>query len=126
MYPENTNHTLRPEQFQSVDVIFSSFGTEPDTENKTIIVSEVSDSRALNGGSAFFNLEDFAQNLTVVNINSNYNCFKGAVASRSTKLVIAWTLHNSLHSYNNNAASWGFSGATYKMLSTDADSTFYD
>ncbi|KAF9997842.1 hypothetical protein BGZ79_008461 [Entomortierella chlamydospora] len=105
MPPENTNRALRAEQFQSVDVIFNSFGAEPDTENKTIIISEVSYRGALNRAgwlkfySAFFDLEGFAQNLTAVNINNNYNRFKGAVAS---------------------------SAAYKKILSTDAGATFYN
>ncbi|KAF9359531.1 hypothetical protein BGX26_012079 [Mortierella sp. AD094] len=129
---EDTNQTLRAEQFQSVDVVFSSFGSDPNTENKTIITSEVSDPGPLNRAewlefySAFFNLEDFAQNLTAI-INNNYNCFKNAAASNSTKPIIAWTSYAAPDSYNNNTASWSISGAAYKkILSTDAGATFYN
>ncbi|KAG0281929.1 hypothetical protein BGZ97_009204, partial [Linnemannia gamsii] len=40
---EDTNSTLRAEQMKKFDVIFSSFGNDPGTENKTVITSEVED-----------------------------------------------------------------------------------
>ncbi|KAF8982319.1 hypothetical protein BGZ46_001488 [Entomortierella lignicola] len=130
---EDNNVTLRAEQFQNVDVIFSSYGSEPNTKNKTIITSEVSDPGPLNRAewlefySAFFNLEDFAQNLTS-SINNNYNCFKSAAASsNSAKPVIAWISYDAPATYNNNTASWSLSGAAYKsILSNDAGATFYN
>jgi hypothetical protein len=45
---EDTNSTLRAEQMKKFDVIFSSFGTDPGTENKTVITSEVEDPSPLN------------------------------------------------------------------------------
>ncbi|KAF9110021.1 hypothetical protein BGX30_008157, partial [Mortierella sp. GBA39] len=45
---EDSNSTLRAEQMQKVDVVFSSYGVDPGTENKTVITSEVEDSSPLN------------------------------------------------------------------------------
>lgn len=45
---EDKNLTLRAEQFAGADVVFSSFGAEKGTENKTVITSEVMDPGPLN------------------------------------------------------------------------------
>ncbi|OAQ28007.1 hypothetical protein K457DRAFT_602618 [Linnemannia elongata AG-77] len=45
---EDSNNTLRVEQMKKVDVVFSSFGVDPGTENKTVITSEVEDPSPLN------------------------------------------------------------------------------
>ncbi|KAG0251610.1 hypothetical protein BG011_007498 [Mortierella polycephala] len=129
---EDKNLNLRAEQFKSVDLIFSSFGAEPGTENKTVVTSEVSDPGPLNRAewlefySTFFNLEAPAQKLTA-DINNNYNCFKKAANEQTTKPVIAWTSYVAPSSYNNNTASWTISGAPYKeIISTDAGAQFYN
>lgn len=60
-------------------------------------------------------------------INNNYNCFKTAAATVATKPVIAWTSYVAPSQYNNNTASWSFSGADYKrILSIDAGATFFN
>ncbi|KAF8978509.1 hypothetical protein BGZ52_005957 [Haplosporangium bisporale] len=129
---EDKNLTLRAEQFRAADVIFSTFGSEPGTENKTVVTSEVSDPGPLNRAewlefySTFFNLEGPAQELTA-SINNNYNCFKAAAATAATKPVIAWTSYAAPSQFNNNTASWSFSGADYKrILSTDAGASFFN
>ncbi|KAG0350669.1 hypothetical protein BC939DRAFT_450166 [Gamsiella multidivaricata] len=129
---EDKNQTLRAEQLGKVDVIFSSFGSEVGSENKTVVTSEVSDPGPLNRAewlefySTFFNLEEAAQNLTST-INNNYNCFKKAANAKTTKPVIAWASYVAPSSYNNNTASWGVSGAAYKkILSEDAGATFFN
>ncbi|KAF8934132.1 hypothetical protein BGZ58_005921 [Dissophora ornata] len=129
---EDKNATLRAEQFQKVDVVFSSYGTEAGVSNKTIITSEVSDPGPLNRAewlefySTFFNLEEFAQNLTAT-INNNYNCFKAAATAKDSKPVIAWASYVAPSTYNNNTASWTLSGADYKkILSVDAGATFFN
>lgn len=48
---EDKNLTLRAEQFNAVDLVFSTFGSEPGTANKTVITSEVSDPGPLNVSS---------------------------------------------------------------------------
>ncbi|KAG0358393.1 hypothetical protein BGZ54_010434 [Gamsiella multidivaricata] len=127
---EGKNQTLRASQFQEVDVVFSTLGSESGTVNKAIITSEVSDpgpfKRAewLEFYSTFFNLEEPAQNLTAT-INNNYTCFKSAASAKSTKPIIAWTSYVAPSAYNNNTASWTISGAACKqILSTDAGATF--
>ncbi|KAF8945170.1 hypothetical protein BGZ47_003167, partial [Haplosporangium gracile] len=45
---EDTNSTLRVEQMKKVDVVFTSYGVDPGTENKTVITSEVEDPSPLN------------------------------------------------------------------------------
>lgn len=50
---EDKNLTLRAEQFRAADVVFSTFGSEPGTENKTVITSEVSDPGPLNVSPPF-------------------------------------------------------------------------
>ncbi|ORZ12924.1 hypothetical protein BCR41DRAFT_97858 [Lobosporangium transversale] len=40
---EDKDLAKRADQFKSVDVVFSTFGSEPGMENKTVITSEVSD-----------------------------------------------------------------------------------
>lgn len=45
---EDKNLTLRAEQFLAADVVFSTFGAEPGTANKTVVTSEVSDPGPLN------------------------------------------------------------------------------
>ncbi|KAH7026859.1 hypothetical protein BKA57DRAFT_93554 [Linnemannia elongata] len=45
---EDSNNTLRVEQMKKVDVVFSSFGVDPGTENKTVLTSEVEDPSPLN------------------------------------------------------------------------------
>ncbi|KAF9188621.1 hypothetical protein BGZ51_000484 [Haplosporangium sp. Z 767] len=128
---EDKNMTLRAEQFKSVDLIFSTFGAEPGTENKTVVTSEVSDPGPLNRAewlefySTFFNLEASAQKLTA-DINNNYHCFRNAANAQTTKPVMAWTSYVAPSTYNNNTASWTISGADYKrILSTDAGAQFY-
>ncbi|KAG0057274.1 hypothetical protein BGZ83_000064 [Gryganskiella cystojenkinii] len=130
---EDTNLTLRATQLQSVDLIFSSFSSDPATANKTVITSEVNDPGPLNRAewlefySTFFNLEEFAQNLTA-SINNNYNCFKTAATAQSTKPLVAWTSY--VAPYGNNTAYWQFSTtvtAPYKQaLTTDAGATFFN
>ncbi|KAG0319297.1 hypothetical protein BGZ99_005193 [Dissophora globulifera] len=129
---EDKNLTLRAQQLSNVDLIFSSFGSEPNAANKTVITSEVSDPGPLNRAewlefySTFFNLEAAAQTLTA-SINNNYNCFKSAANAKATKPVIAWASYDAPADYNNNTASWSLSGADYKrILSTDAGATFYN
>ncbi|GJJ72318.1 hypothetical protein EMPS_04675 [Entomortierella parvispora] len=129
---EDKNLTLRAEQFASVDVVFSSYGAEKGTENKTVITSEVLDPGPLNRAewlefySTFFNLEESAQNLTAT-INNNYNCFKKSAIAQTTKPVIAWTSYIAPSAYNKNTASWTISPAPYKqILSTDAGATFFN
>ncbi|KAG0315050.1 hypothetical protein BG000_005319, partial [Podila horticola] len=125
---EDKNLTLRAEQFLAADVVFSTFGAEPGTANKTVVTSEVSDPGPLNLEfySTFFNLEAPAQELTA-SINNNYNCFKSAASKSTAKPVIAWTQYTAPSVYNNNTASWSLSGADYKrILSTDAGATFFN
>ncbi|KAG0091385.1 hypothetical protein BGZ92_000788 [Podila epicladia] len=129
---EDKNLTLRAEQFLAADVVFSTFGSEPGTANKTVVTSEVSDPGPLNRAewlefySTFFNLEAPAQELTA-SINNNYNCFKSAATTKTTtKPVIAWAQYMAPSAYNN-TASWSLSGADYKrILSTDAGATFFN
>ncbi|KAF9434392.1 hypothetical protein BGZ76_008091 [Entomortierella beljakovae] len=132
---EDKNLTLRAEQLNSVDVIFSAIG--PDflvngTESKTISTSEASDPGPLNRAewlefySTFFNLEEFAQSLTAT-INNNYRCFKTAANAKTTKPIIAWASYVAPAEWNNNTASWSLSGAEYKkILSTDAGASFFN
>ncbi|KAG0294565.1 hypothetical protein BGZ96_000913 [Linnemannia gamsii] len=130
---EDTNSTLRAEQLKKYDVIFSSFGTEPGSENKTVITSEVEDPSPLNRAewlefyATFFNAEKAAQALTA-SINNNYNCFKSTATTKATtKPVIAWAMYDAPSVYNNNTPSWILSGAPYKrILSTDAGATFFN
>ncbi|KAF9542790.1 hypothetical protein EC957_001688 [Mortierella hygrophila] len=130
---EDSNSTLRAEQMTKVDVVFSSYGVDPGTENKTVITSEVEDSSPLNRAewlefyATFFNAEKAAQTLTA-SINNNYNCYKSAATTKtSTKPIIAWASYDAPSSYNNNTASWLLSSATYKsILSTDAGATFFN
>ncbi|KAF9582923.1 hypothetical protein BGW38_010579 [Lunasporangiospora selenospora] len=115
---EDTDLVLRAQQLQGADVIFSTFGVEKGSENKTVIVSDVRDPGPLHAP---------AQNLTA-NINNNYNCFKSAAnAKGAAKPIVAWTQFVAPASYNNNTASWTLSGADYKrILSTDAGATFFN
>ncbi|KAF9378494.1 hypothetical protein CPB97_009524 [Podila verticillata] len=129
---EDKNLTLRAEQFKAVDLVFSSFGSEPGNANKTVVTSEVSDPGPLNRAewlefySTFFNLEESAQALTA-SINNNYNCFKSAANAKTNKPVVAWTSYVAPSQYNNNTASWTFSGAAYKrILTEDAGATFFN
>ncbi|KAG9065334.1 hypothetical protein KI688_002659 [Linnemannia hyalina] len=130
---EDSNSTLRAEQMTKVDVVFSSYGVDPGTENKTVITSEVEDSSPLNRAewlefyATFFNAEKAAQTLTA-SINNNYNCYKSAATTKATtKPIIAWASYDAPSSYNNNTASWLLSSATYKsILSTDAGATFFN
>ncbi|KAF9296235.1 hypothetical protein BGZ88_000354 [Linnemannia elongata] len=130
---EDSNNTLRVEQMKKVDVVFSSFGVDPGTENKTVLTSEVEDPSPLNRAewlefySTFFNAEKVAQTLTA-SINNNYNCLKSAATTKTTtKPIIAWSLYDAPSSYNNNTASWLLSSAPYKrILSTDAGATFFN
>ncbi|KAG0052667.1 hypothetical protein BGZ90_006430 [Linnemannia elongata] len=130
---EDSNNTLRVEQMKKVDVVFSSFGVDPGTENKTVITSEVEDPSPLNRAewlefySTFFNAEKVAQTLTA-SINNNYNCLKSAATTKTTtKPIIAWSLYDAPSSYNNNTASWLLSSAPYKrILSTDAGAVFFN
>ncbi|KAF9437006.1 hypothetical protein BGZ76_002276 [Entomortierella beljakovae] len=128
---DDRNATRRDEQLADVDIIFG-YSTEPGTENKTVITSEVSDPGPLNRAewlefySTFFNLEEFAQSLTGT-INNNYNCFKARVAGKLIKPTIAWTSYVGPNQFNNNTASWSISSAEYKqILSTDAGATFFN
>ncbi|KAF9318397.1 hypothetical protein BG003_011316 [Podila horticola] len=129
---EDKNLTLRAEQFNAVDLVFSTFGSEPGTANKTVITSEVSDPGPLNRAewlefySTFFNLEGPAQDLTAA-INNNYNCFKSAANAKANKPVVAWASFTAASQYNNNTASWSFSPADYKrILTEDAGATFFN
>ncbi|KAG0246936.1 hypothetical protein BGX31_005424 [Mortierella sp. GBA43] len=129
---EDKNQTLRAEQFQNIDVVFSTFGAEPGNQNKTVITAEVSDPGPLNRAewlefySTFFNLEEYAQSLTA-SINNNYNCFKRTANTKPTRPIIAWTSYNAPSSFNNNTAYWIISNAEYKRtLTTDAGATFFN
>ncbi|KAG0308105.1 hypothetical protein BGZ98_009001 [Dissophora globulifera] len=129
---DDRNATLRTDQLEDVDVIFSGLEVEPGLENKTVITSEVLDPGPLNRAewlefyATFFNQEQYAQNLTAT-INNNYNCFKDAATSQPTKPVIAWTSYDAPAEYNNNTASWTISDAEYKrILSENAGATFYN
>ncbi|CAO3565699.1 unnamed protein product [Mortierella alpina] len=128
---EDKNVTLRAEQLNKTDVVFTTLGGDA-VEGKTVLTSEVSDPGPLNRAewlefySTFFNLEEPAQKLTST-INNNYNCFKKAANTPTTKPVIAWTSYIAPASYNNNTASWTISGAAYKkILSQDAGANFYN
>ncbi|KAG0261365.1 hypothetical protein BG011_001078 [Mortierella polycephala] len=129
---EDKNMTLRAEQFNGADVVFSTFGSEPGTEDKSVITSEVSDPGPLNRAewlefySTFFNLEEPAQALTA-SINNNYNCFKAAANAKSNKPLVAWSSYDAPSKYNDNTASWILSGAPYKqILTADAGGEFYN
>lgn len=45
---EDKNLTLRADQFNAVALVFSTFGSEPGTANKTVVTSEVTDPGPLN------------------------------------------------------------------------------
>ncbi|KAG0089425.1 hypothetical protein BGZ93_009860 [Podila epicladia] len=129
---EDKNLTLRADQFNAVDLVFSTYGSEPGTANKTVVTSEVTDPGPLNRAewlefySTFFNLEEPAQTLTAA-INNNYNCFKSAANAKANKPVVAWTSFAAASQFNNNTASWSFSPAPYKrILTQDAGATFFN
>ncbi|KAF9959568.1 hypothetical protein BGZ72_009403 [Mortierella alpina] len=128
---EDKNVTLRAEQLNKTDVVFTTLGGAV-IEGKTVLTSEVSDPGPLNRAewlefySTFFNLEEPAQKLTAT-INNNYNCFKKQANTPTTKPIIAWTSYIAPSSFNNNTASWSFSSAPYKKIfSQDAGATFYN
>ncbi|KAG0349920.1 hypothetical protein BG005_010557 [Podila minutissima] len=129
---EDKNLTLRADQFNAVALVFSTFGSEPGTANKTVVTSEVTDPGPLNRAewlefySTFFNLEAPAQDLTAA-INNNYNCFKSAANAKANKPVVAWASFTAASQFNNNTASWSFSPAPYKrILTQDAGATFFN
>ena len=50
----DTNATLRAEQLKAVDLVFSSYASDPLSANKTVITSEVNDPGPLNVSLLFF------------------------------------------------------------------------
>ncbi|KAI8595231.1 hypothetical protein EDD21DRAFT_49108 [Dissophora ornata] len=51
---EDTNMTLRTNQLKSIDLIFSSYASDPTTANKTVITSDVDDPGPLNVSLVLF------------------------------------------------------------------------